>query len=223
MKKVILFLVTAVVFVGVGCGGYFLWKNYNEEKETQKETSKPKETTKKEGKVWTNQELETILAPFFKQVGNGDGRISDFSDERIFSISLSMIMVDLGKENYGITIGEYNGEHDVMTVPLESIQKVAKAYFNKTDFMYSGDKTFNYDANEKVYRNHGGMGFGALGPVMTYKITDSKRNENKYTVTLEGTYTKEEKEMLPSLHDKTLIVETVCNENSCYAESWKVK
>jgi len=226
MKKSVTYILIIILAIIVGLLiGYnianIFYRNDNQTVPVQTNESEQEEQT--ETKVWTDEEVQDILSLFFRNKSGMANSTEEMTDSEVFYSILNMVFVDLKPEDYNITTGDYNGEHDITTVPLASVQELAKTYFNHDQFTFAGDTTFNYFAEEEVYRNHGGMGFGKLGPYPTYTVTQVERSDQEYTVTMTETYTEEEKEQFPALQnaDKTYTVIMHCDNEICYPVSWQ--
>ena len=142
----------------------------------------------------------------------------DITDADVFTSITYMILFDLDSEEYGVVKGDETGNVYALSIPLDSIQKLAKQYFNRDDFMYPGDTIFKYDEEAKVYRSTNTIGL--TGPVPDYVVQKITRDETKYTVNLLETYSAEMKQQMPQLQDVNYTVTMHCDDKICYPVSW---
>mgnify|MGYP000221871136 CR=1 FL=1 len=157
MKKAIIFVLVAVIVIAVSAfGGYYYYENYvkEESKKEEKKVEKKEEPKAEATKEWTDEEVQDILSLFFENTGMTNATSTkDMTDSEVFTSIAYMILFDLDEEEYGVVTGDETGNVYAKSIPLSSIQKLAKQYFNRDNFMYPGDNTFKYDESAKVYRS----------------------------------------------------------------------
>lgn len=219
MKKTgkILIGVLCVLLIG-GVIGYAVWKT-SDKKENEEPKKTPEATASVEEKTWTKEEIAKTVVPFFNQVyGRGVSSVEEMKDEDIFWRIVYLLANELPKEEYPWELIE-----DKTHIPLETVQKVANDYFGIENFTYTGDSTLIYDEEQKEYRSLGGFGTGPMGPKETLQITDVKQEGDIYRVTLQGSFTDEDKATGISLVARTIHAEVTCNEKMCRPTHWNVE
>ena len=222
MKKGIIIALVVVIVVALGAfGGYYYYENYvkEEPKEEEKTPEKEQEPEEETVKEWTDEEIQDILSLFFENTGMTNATTTqDMTDSEVFTSIAYMIFFDLDEEEYGVVTGDETGNVYAKSIPLSSIQKLAKQYFNRDNFMYPGDNIFKYDESAQVYRSS--TTFGLTGPSPYYVVQNVDRNKTEYTVTLLETYSDDMKAQMPQLQDVTYTVQMHCDNEICYPVSW---
>lgn len=222
MKKGIIIALVAVIVVALGAfGGYYYYENYvkEEPKEEEKTPEKEQEPEEETVKEWTDEEIQEILSLFFENTGMTNATSTkDMTDSEVFTSIAYMIFFDLDEEEYGVVTGDETGNVYAKSIPLSSIQKLAKQYFNRDNFMYPGDNIFKYDESSQVYRSS--TTFGLTGPAPYYVVQNVDRNGTEYTVTLLETYSDDMQAQMPQLQDVTYTVQMHCDNEICYPVSW---
>ena len=213
-------IILGILFVLVigGLVGYVVWKS-SDKKENDEPKKTPEATISVEEKTWTKEEIAKTVIPFFNQVyGKGYNNVEEMQDESVFWSIVYLLVNELSKEEYPWELAE-----DITHIPFTTVEKVANDYFGIDDFKYAGDTTFICDDEKQEYRSIGGFGTGPMGPKEKLQITDVKQDGDVYHVTLQGSYTEEDKATGISLVARTIQADVTCNEKMCRPISWSVE